>query len=1421
MSGLIEFFKDFLPNVHNIDHSRRWEDLTDDEKAGAIIPQRNSSDPLVAALSRRSIRPLVDLFPEPLTFQEWRSFNRDSLEAFYQRRFITELEETNDQEIDDEDGPESDFEEQGEESEENEMVLDSQPTNTVPQNIQDETMPKKRKKHRWRIPPLYQAIHSIQTLGYLDLRTKDLTLDLCKVTKIWSLRETQRGSKYLKSPTGEHKQACCVFPGRMPRVVFGNLEDDGPLSPIYKYVLSLEIEQLLPKSSSSSSSLLLSSPSTTTPRRPKRAIRIFLYNAYAKAVSEWIDKHKKINRPSRNTMRNIDESNSKYILSLSKIPAVAIFPHALDPRDWWEQEHVLPYCICLGDASNMASATEEGNTTILRADSDDMEMRLAMASRSGNSSSAYELVLTKQMQLGSTQELSARLPTPSALSTRWNEYYRQAKETYIEPETVIVRPQAPQRIIVPTVAPKIPNFTTTAMQIMSHEIAPTDCSALGNPVPRYHPPPIPPAPPIMGVPPPQSNENALAVSSVPDRQVPPTQPAPLIAAAPTIPSGKKVPAASSSPESRVAPNHPARPPLPVTIVRPTPLNNEATVATSAPEMPVPPTHPSPLPATRAPPIPSHEEAPVATSAPGMPASTTHPPPLRVTTAPPIPSHEEELTARSVPERRVAPNHPPLLLATRVPPQPSNEEAPAVNERRVPPSHPPSLMAARVPPQPSNEEAPAVNERRVPPSNPSLLLAARVPPKPSNIEVLAVSSAPERRVPPSHPPPLLAAGVPPKPSNQDVLAARLAPERRVLPAHPPPIPSLPVRRPVEHMSFEGAARKRPRSSDASHTPTNLINQSHAPIYVPLASLRTLYDESQASRAGPDHYRKIDTYAVILGFTAPSQTKRGDWMVTASLVDETCTVPVTLVIFTKHYTQLPQFQRTGDVIRMHRVALQFWKEGVQLSGRKESSYVIIRRRSQANAGNSGVNRTSTHATPHASSPSSWKVVPTATHEYSFEDSDEERSQNLWYWGQKLLQEQQTIIHPQHKFTLGDMATLTEDDLGEAHDRDLIVMVIARIPFPIEEQTSITACGFLRVWDGTGQENDPFPIPSEEAFKVGQKYGDPPSSVVAKVVSIIDMIAASDKSSGDGSRPSDQTHGGGNLEVKMDHPGALCGKVANAVIWERAHWNLICKHVPIGTFIRLRNVGVRKWKEQSFRCKYRLADARESISSPCFLTSFYVFEAFMVHSKSWLSPLPNLTFEIRNLLREHDKRVKRKEYNVQSGLLPSSYPSGCETISNGPPPRSSFSISIPLGNGLFDFASRVVAPKVHQERRLSSKKSKRVSENCYKGIVQIVEPTFPEFKGNLQVYCSNDKSSTPVYRCAMTVTDESSISLQVIVLPHLAERIFGVPAIEAARGKHRRVAPFDTDAAWKVSLYSTLKEGRRYFVMTDLEQVSESNG
>ena len=324
---------------------------------------------------------------------------------------------------------------------------------------------------------------------------------------------------------------------------------------------------------------------------------------------------------------------------------------------------------------------------------------------------------------------------------------------------------------------------------------------------------------------------------------------------------------------------------------------------------------------------------------------------------------------------------------------------------------------------------------------------------------------------------------------------------------------------------------------------------------MSALVPLYEESRLATVREQPI--VNVYGVVVGFTVPSQSKRGDWMCHCNIVDETCTLPTTLLIFTREAAHLPQFQRMGDVLRMHRVLVGQWNGALQLTGRKESSFVVIRRTEEE--GLDGKAR--------------WTIEPTASKEYHFETSDEQRAQNLWHWGQKLIERQPTMLHDENKFTLGNISHLTEEDdrsgAPRIRDRDLTVMVTAKIPYPATERTSISAYGFLRVWDGTGQApSDPLPIPVTLPCQVRLRQGDPPPTAVSKIATIL--------------RKWKENHSNDPSVAALHIPESTCGKVVNVIIWERHHWDLIEQHVPTGTFLRLRNVDVSRYGNNPFRCK-----------------------------------------------------------------------------------------------------------------------------------------------------------------------------------------------------------------------------------------------
>lgn len=81
--------------------------------------------------------------------------------------------------------------------------------------------------------------------------------------------------------------------------------------------------------------------------------------------------------------------------------------------------------------------------------------------------------------------------------------------------------------------------------------------------------------------------------------------------------------------------------------------------------------------------------------------------------------------------------------------------------------------------------------------------------------------------------------------------------------------------------------------------------------------------------------------------------------------------------------------------------------------------------------------------------------------------------------------------------------------------------------------------------------------------ESNGDPPPEALQNVVKIVEKMRES--------------------SPDIVTPLSFCGRVANVLIWEEVHWALLKEKVQPGTFIRLRNVDIRRWQYNPFRCKW----------------------------------------------------------------------------------------------------------------------------------------------------------------------------------------------------------------------------------------------
>ena len=89
----------------------------------------------------------------------------------------------------------------------------------------------------------------------------------------------------------------------------------------------------------------------------------------------------------------------------------------------------------------------------------------------------------------------------------------------------------------------------------------------------------------------------------------------------------------------------------------------------------------------------------------------------------------------------------------------------------------------------------------------------------------------------------------------------------------------------------------------------------------------------NRFGSGGSEPVNVYAVVLLFSQYNRSRRGDWYMEVSLIDETFfKTPMTLIIFVKDPSQFPRIRQVGDVLRMHRVMIEV-SSGSWLDGSNE--------------------------------------------------------------------------------------------------------------------------------------------------------------------------------------------------------------------------------------------------------------------------------------------------------------------------------------------------------------------------------------------------------------------------------------------------------------------------------------------------------
>lgn len=536
---------------------------------------------------------------------------------------------------------------------------------------------------------------------------------------------------------------------------------------------------------------------------------------------------------------------------------------------------------------------------------------------------------------------------------------------------------------------------------------------------------------------------------------------------------------------------------------------------------------------------------------------------------------------------------------------------------------------------------------------------------------------------------------------------------------------------------------------------------------------------------------NAYGLVLGFSPHRMTKRGDWMVSVTLVDESLPVSpevlydedqenevcdetgrpslpmpcIQINIFTKQRKELPALRSMGDVLRMHRVKVQRWNDEMQLLGMRGSSFLVAR------------NIRPDHAEPQSSD--DFEFHYPSQGEMTLLENDISRIRALWKFGSGRIFHFPTM-NTDPLWRIGDLLTNTQMDLplGPPQEGgDMTVLVTSIIPVDKSKGGSSARqlpAGFLRVWDGTGTpRSDPYPIPQSDSNRNPFDKGDPPTDVLIKFASTVELLQESDPTN--------------NWKVTSP-PKALTGRVVNVAVWETQAWEVVMQNVTVGSFLRLRNVKDESLPQSSLR-------------------------VISVAPHSCITPIPDLCFEVKELIELHHSRVLQKHpFNPLSGLLPlpgNVIEEATEDAMSGMTPSE----RIVMG-------ANIVSNDQSLESFLSDP-----YEDTFAGSLSVVDyiPSLDYLSTHgLEHICQPCHDGEPLsYAFGVQLKDPVGTTINVVVLyDEVGEALVGLKASDVLTQKQLAIRNLKAlrqqhDKLWKVSIRAGLFRGERHFWLKSLEE------
>ncbi len=217
------------------------------------------------------------------------------------------------------------------------------------------------------------------------------------------------------------------------------------------------------------------------------------------------------------------------------------------------------------------------------------------------------------------------------------------------------------------------------------------------------------------------------------------------------------------------------------------------------------------------------------------------------------------------------------------------------------------------------------------------------------------------------------------------------------------------------------------------------------------VESIYSRTQGRRTKEAEF---NIYGIVLGFTVPKLTRKGDWMMQVTLTDDSLNEcngesnsqdpisTLSITLFNKNKDSLPRISCAGDIIRCHRIVSNKWHDSMQLNSLKWSTNTTVNGR-RDNDGHIVWRSDGCKKTPLAMS----------------------RVKELWEYGQSLFSKQ-SAVNRAFRIMIENVEIVPESNNDPRKDYgDMIAMVANVIPFPISLQSPTSPRGFIRAWDGTG--------------------------------------------------------------------------------------------------------------------------------------------------------------------------------------------------------------------------------------------------------------------------------------------------------------------------------------------------------------------